>query len=99
MNLITIEEKFRPSQPNSIFLVPMKLVIVIKIGDLGLRREKYRERHKSMILVLEATPSCLAPLPMLDRLQEPPSDICALECLVLEMFKRRQGKKNVEFEK
>ncbi|KAK9279641.1 hypothetical protein L1049_013320 [Liquidambar formosana] len=80
-------------KPDNILLVPITGTddFVAKIGDFGLakRANEGQRRH------LRGTPMYLSPEAVVEYLQESPSDIWALGCVVLEML---TGKKPWEME-
>ncbi|CAL8130502.1 unnamed protein product [Prunus armeniaca] len=70
-------------KPENILLVTSGSGFVPKIGDLGLAKRAVSKRS------CRGTPMYLSPETVLDRIQEKPSDIWALGCVVLKMLTGR----------
>nr|DAD45384.1 TPA_asm: hypothetical protein HUJ06_003614 [Nelumbo nucifera] len=58
---------------------------VVKIGDFGLAKKVYQNKRKLLEPCWRGTPLYMSPESIIDNIQEPPSDIWALGCLVVEM--------------
>ncbi|KAI8019976.1 Mitogen-activated protein kinase kinase kinase 17 [Camellia lanceoleosa] len=58
----------------------------VKIGDFGLAKRATRNKKRKLDPYLRGTPMYLSPEAVVDNIQEPPSDIWALGCIVLEML-------------
>ncbi|XP_059624772.1 mitogen-activated protein kinase kinase kinase 20-like [Cornus florida] len=75
----------RDIKPENIILLPITTGAVTKfkakIGDFGLAK-----RMEKFDPYLRGTPLYLSPEAVVDNIQEPPSDIWALGCIVLEML-------------
>ncbi|KAJ9146704.1 hypothetical protein P3X46_028937 [Hevea brasiliensis] len=59
---------------------------VPKIGDFGLAKKIEKSKKRKLFSCLGGTTSYMAPKTVVDPIQEPPSDIWALGCIVFEMF-------------
>ncbi|KAH7573197.1 hypothetical protein ACOSQ2_006958 [Xanthoceras sorbifolium] len=85
-------------KPDNILLVPGKRGggFVAKLGDFGLaKRGRQSKRHKLLLSsYLRGTTMYLAPETVVDHVQEFPSDVWSLGCVVLEML---TGKKPWNF--
>ncbi|XP_062157051.1 mitogen-activated protein kinase kinase kinase 20-like [Alnus glutinosa] len=78
-------------KPENVLLVPTinsSGNFVAKIGDFGLakRSAQSKKRRFDSDLYLRGTPLYLAPETVIERVQEPSSDIWALGCVVCEML-------------
>ncbi|KAB1214432.1 Mitogen-activated protein kinase kinase kinase 2 [Morella rubra] len=77
-------------KPENILLVPTtdtRNTSVAKIGDFGLsKRSGQRKKRIDLDHCLRGTPLYVAPEAMSEGLQEPPSDIWALGCVVCKML-------------
>lgn len=77
-------------KPDNILLVPDargKGGLRAKIGDFGLaKREKQSKKRKLLEPYWRGTPMYLSPEAVLENVQEAPSDVWALGCIVLEML-------------
>ncbi|XP_028078711.1 mitogen-activated protein kinase kinase kinase 17-like [Camellia sinensis] len=58
----------------------------VKIGDFGLAKRATQNKKRKLDPYLRGTPMYLSPEAVVDNIQEPPSDIWALGCIVLEML-------------
>ncbi|XP_022960427.1 mitogen-activated protein kinase kinase kinase 17-like [Cucurbita moschata] len=70
-------------KPANILLLPRNSRFEAKIGDLGLARRMSKTKQG---YCLGGTLMCMAPEMLIDNVQESPSDIWALGCVVLEML-------------
>lgn len=78
-------------KPDNILLVPdsrgRERKLRAKIGDFGLaKRAEQSSKKRKLEPYWRGTPMYLAPEAIIDNLQEAPSDIWALGCIVLEML-------------
>lgn len=74
-------------KPGNVLLVSAKSAeFVPKIGDFGLAKKIEKSKKRKLFSYLGGTPSYMAPETVVDHIQEPPSDIWALGCIVFEMF-------------
>lgn len=76
-------------KPDNILLVPdaRGLGLRAKIGDFGLaKRAKQSKKRKVEVPYWRGTPMYLSPEAVIDNVQEAPSDVWALGCIVLEML-------------
>ncbi|KAH6794831.1 hypothetical protein C2S52_005308 [Perilla frutescens var. hirtella] len=78
-------------KPDNILLVPdsreRRGGLRAKIGDFGLaKREKQSKKRKLLEPYWRGTPMYLSPEAVLENVQEAPSDVWALGCIVLEML-------------
>nr|XP_048331873.1 mitogen-activated protein kinase kinase kinase 20-like [Ziziphus jujuba var. spinosa] len=75
-------------KPENILLVPSSngTDFVAKIGDFGLAKRGRQSQCRRLDPSLRGTCVYLAPEAVIDNVQEPPSDIWALGCVVLEML-------------
>lgn len=76
-------------KPENILLVPSSTSssgFVAKIGDFGLAKKGRQRKYGRIDPSLRGTCMYMAPEVVVDNVQEPPSDIWALGCVVLEMF-------------
>ncbi|KAB1214469.1 Mitogen-activated protein kinase kinase kinase ANP1 [Morella rubra] len=78
-------------KPENVLLVPAvngSGNLVAKIGDFGLakRSAQRKKRRLDLNLYLRGTPPYMAPETVIDNVQEPPSDIWALGCVVCKML-------------
>ncbi|KAI9196853.1 hypothetical protein LWI28_027566 [Acer negundo] len=76
-------------KPDNVLLVPNKTGagFVAKIGDFGLaKRGRQSKKHKFLSDYLRGTTMYLAPETVIDHVQELPSDVWSLGCVVLEML-------------
>ncbi|KAJ4724293.1 putative Mitogen-activated protein kinase kinase kinase [Melia azedarach] len=80
-------------KPDNILLVPIDETgkLVAKIADLGLAKRARQSKKQKFDRYVRGTPLYLAPETVVDHLQEPPSDIWALGCVVLEMLTGKQA--------
>ncbi|KAL1533278.1 mitogen-activated protein kinase kinase kinase 20-like [Salvia divinorum] len=89
-------------KPDNILLVPIRGAggIRAKIGDLGLaRRVSISKKRKLGVCCWEGTPMYLSPEAVTDHVQEAPSDVWAVGCIVLEMLTGKsplKGKEELE---
>ncbi|KAL9156527.1 hypothetical protein ABFS82_09G082900 [Erythranthe guttata] len=88
-------------KPENILLVPNSGAgIRAKIGDFGLaKRERNSKKSKILEPYWRGTPMYLSPEAVVDKVQESPSDIWALGCIVLYMLTGNlpwEGKKSEE---
>ena len=76
-------------KPKNILLVPKKNDVgakfKVKIGDFGLAKRANQNKNRKLDPYMRGTPMYLSPEVVTDCNQEPPSDIWALGCIVLEM--------------
>lgn len=75
-------------KPDNVLLIPdSRHGFIPKIGDFGLaKRSKQSSRKRKMEPYWRGTPMYLSPEAVLESIQEPPCDIWALGCIVLEML-------------
>ncbi|KAK2986516.1 hypothetical protein RJ640_021391 [Escallonia rubra] len=74
-------------KPDNILLVPNgENEFIAKIGDLGLAKRVKQSKKRKIGPYWRGTPMYLSPEVVADGVQEPPSDIWALGCIVLEML-------------
>ncbi|GAV71454.1 Pkinase domain-containing protein [Cephalotus follicularis] len=77
-------------KPENILLVPSKIgdhnKFVAKIGDFGLAKRSELSKKQKFDPYLRGTTMYMAPESVADKVQEPPSDIWALGCVVLQML-------------
>ncbi|KAG6663399.1 mitogen-activated protein kinase kinase kinase 20-like [Carya illinoinensis] len=80
-------------KPENVLLVPNATAgggnFVAKIGDLGLAKRSSAQRKKRKLdlnLYLRGTPLYISPETVMESVQEPPSDIWALGCVVCKML-------------
>ncbi|KAA8540561.1 hypothetical protein F0562_024520 [Nyssa sinensis] len=77
-------------KPENILLVPVTTDGITKfrakIADFGLAKRAKQDKKRKMDPYLRGTPIYLSPEAVVDNMQEPPSDIWALGCTVLEML-------------
>ncbi|XP_047961365.1 mitogen-activated protein kinase kinase kinase 20-like [Salvia hispanica] len=77
-------------KPHNILLLPIRgkgLGIRAKIGDLGLARKvSISKKRKLGVCCWEGTPMYLSPEAVIDHVQEAPSDVWAVGCIVHEML-------------
>lgn len=76
-------------KPENILLVPSSTRtggFVAKIGDFGLAKKGRERKYGKIDPSLRGTCMYMAPETVVDNVHEPPSDIWALGCVVLEMF-------------
>ncbi|KAG6388429.1 hypothetical protein SASPL_149855 [Salvia splendens] len=86
-------------KPDNILLVPIRGGIRAKIGDLGLaRRVSISKKRKLGVCCWEGTPMYLSPEAVTDHVQEAPSDIWAVGCIVHEMLTGKSPLKGKEEE-
>lgn len=57
-----------------------------KIGDFGLAKRAKQSKKRKLELYWRGTPMYLSPEAVIDNVQEAPSDVWALGCIVLEML-------------
>ncbi|GFZ17261.1 hypothetical protein Acr_26g0005310 [Actinidia rufa] len=76
-------------KPENILLVPNKNGVgakfKVKIGDFGLAKRAKQNKKRKLYPYWRGTPMYLSPEVVTDCIQEPPLDIWALGCIVLEM--------------
>ncbi|GFZ17260.1 mitogen-activated protein kinase kinase kinase 21 [Actinidia rufa] len=76
-------------KPENILLVPNKNGVgakfKVKIGDFGLAKRAKQNKKRKLDPYWRGTPIYLSPEVVTDCIQEPPSDIWAFGCIVLEM--------------
>ncbi|GFZ04009.1 mitogen-activated protein kinase kinase kinase 15 [Actinidia rufa] len=76
-------------KPENILLVPKKNDVgakfKVKIGDFGLAKRANQNKKGKLDPYMRGTPMYLSPEVVTDCIQEPPSDIWAFGCIVLEM--------------
>ncbi|PSR89369.1 Mitogen-activated protein kinase kinase [Actinidia chinensis var. chinensis] len=76
-------------KPENILLVPNKNGVgakfKVKIGDFGLAKRAKQNKKRKLDPYWRGTPMYLSPEVVTDCIQEPPSDIWAFGCMVLEM--------------
>ncbi|XP_042031983.1 mitogen-activated protein kinase kinase kinase 20-like [Salvia splendens] len=89
-------------KPDNILLVPIRgkgFGIRAKIGDLGLaRRVSISKKRKLGVCCWEGTPMYLSPEAVTDHVQEAPSDVWAVGCIVHEMLTGKSPLKGKEEE-
>ncbi|TXG72392.1 hypothetical protein EZV62_000971 [Acer yangbiense] len=76
-------------KPDNVLLVPNKsgAGFVAKIGDFGLtKRGRQSKKHKFLSDYFRGTTMYLAPETVIDHIQELPSDVWSLGCVVREML-------------
>lgn len=76
-------------KPENIMLVGSSLgddQFTAKIGDLGLAKRAKQSKKSKLIPNWRGTPMYFSPEVVIDGVQEAPSDIWAIGCIVLEMF-------------
>ncbi|KAL0425164.1 UNVERIFIED_CONTAM: Mitogen-activated protein kinase kinase kinase [Sesamum radiatum] len=78
-------------KPDNILLVPDArnkgfTEFRAKIGDFGLAKRAKQSKKRKLEPYWGGTPMYLSPEAVMDNVQEPPSDIWALGCVVLEML-------------
>ncbi|KAL0463997.1 UNVERIFIED_CONTAM: Mitogen-activated protein kinase kinase kinase [Sesamum latifolium] len=78
-------------KPDNILLVPDArnkgfIEFRAKIGDFGLAKRAKQSKKRKLEAYWGGTPMYLSPEAVMDNVQEPPSDIWALGCVVLEML-------------
>ncbi|KAJ4720286.1 putative Mitogen-activated protein kinase kinase kinase [Melia azedarach] len=79
-------------KPDNILLLPTEGgKFVVKIADLGLAKRSRQSKKQRVDCCMRGTPLYLAPETVVEHLQESPSDIWALGCVVLEMLTGRQA--------
>ncbi|XP_057460105.1 mitogen-activated protein kinase kinase kinase 20-like [Actinidia eriantha] len=77
-------------KPENILLVPKKKDVgakfKVKIGDFGMAKRASQNKKRKLDPYMRGTPMYLSPEVVTDCIQEPPSDIWAFGCIVLEML-------------
>lgn len=75
-------------KPDNIMLVPNGGAggLGAKIGDLGLAKRVKQSRKRKLGACWEGTPMYLSPEAVVEHVQEAPSDVWAVGCIVLEML-------------
>nr|GLL29280.1 mitogen-activated protein kinase kinase kinase 3-like [Ipomoea trifida] len=79
-------------KPDNIFLVPSSgevnkgIGLRAKIGDFGLTKREKQSKKRRLEPYWRGTPMYLSPEVVKDSVQESPSDVWALGCIVLEML-------------
>ncbi|GFZ04012.1 mitogen-activated protein kinase kinase kinase 21 [Actinidia rufa] len=77
-------------KPENILLLPKKNGVgakfKVKIGDFGLAKRASQNKKRKLDPYMRGTPMYLSPEVVTDCIQEPPSDIWAFGCIVLEML-------------
>ncbi|XP_057479182.1 mitogen-activated protein kinase kinase kinase 20-like [Actinidia eriantha] len=83
------ESGLSESEPENILLVPNKNGVgakfKVKIGDFGLAKRAKQNKKRKLDPYWRGTPIYLSPEVVTDCIQEPPLDIWALGCIVLEI--------------
>ncbi|KAI7985772.1 Mitogen-activated protein kinase kinase kinase 17 [Camellia lanceoleosa] len=92
-------------KPENILLVPnttgTDTKFKVKIGDFGLTKRAKQNKKRRLDPYWRGTPMYLSPEVVVDNIQEPPSDIWAFGCIVLEMLTGKPpwvGKEDLEAE-
>ncbi|XP_075480673.1 mitogen-activated protein kinase kinase kinase 20-like [Primulina tabacum] len=78
-------------KPDNIFLLPSfrregNTEFHAKIGDFGLAKRVKQNKKRKLCTYWRGTPMYLSPEAVMDNVQEAPSDIWAVGCIVLEML-------------
>ncbi|KAL8250248.1 hypothetical protein R6Q59_033941 [Mikania micrantha] len=73
-------------KPENILLVAVANQFTAKIGDLGLAKRAKQSKNGKLTCYQRGTPMYFSPEVVTDGVQEAPSDIWAIGCIVLEML-------------